>query len=440
MSVTPTLQGVPLTGLRLGAPLGSGAHGVVWAATTDAGERVAVRVLPDLDPAAHAARARRLEVLRGLRHANLVALHPVPEEVDERLLVAELVTGPTLATVRAGRMGLTAAEALGLAHALAGALATLHEHGLAHGDVSPANVLITDPADDGARPVLVDLAADLGWEVGTAGFSAPEVRAGAAPGPAADVWSLATLCVWAARPGDRDQVARVLGGATVDDPAVRPAASDLVGTLAAHDLEAVRVPPPSVLAGATLREQAQRAATTVRPARRRRPRHRRTPRTARLVVGALVASAAVAAAVTLTPDGPGPAPGAVAPRATDALDVRVAALVAQRDEALVAGDAAALAALTAPGSPAREQDAALLASLADAGTTLQGLRTEVAETEVVALDRSTATVRTVLTQQTHERLAGAVVQTVPNQPPRCVELALTRVEGSWVVAQTRDCD
>jgi len=29
---------------------------------------------------------------------------------------------------------------------------------------------------------------------------------------------------------------------------------------------------------------------------------------------------------------------------------------------------------------------------------------------------------------------------VPNQPPRCVELALTRVEGSWVVAQARDCD
>src|SRR5690606_10642765 len=174
----------------LGAPLGAGSGGLAWAAATDDGVQAAVRVLPDVDPVTAAARERRLEALRGIEHPGLVSVRTMPGHVDDRLVVTDMVAGPTLATVRTGRMGLPAQEVLTLACDLAAALARLHSVGLVHGDIAPNNVVLAE-GDDGARPVLIDLVADLAGEAGAAGFAAPEVRAGAAAGPAADVWALA---------------------------------------------------------------------------------------------------------------------------------------------------------------------------------------------------------------------------------------------------------
>lgn len=440
MSTSATLQGIPLTGLRLGAPLGSGRHGVVWAATTAAGERVAVRALPDADPATHAARARRLAVLRGLAHPCLARVLTMPDDTDERLLVSELVTGPALATVRTGRMGLSAPETLALGRDLAEALALLHRHGLVHGDVSPSNVLMVVSGDDDvARPVLVDLVGDLGWEAGTAGFAAPEVRDGTSPRPPSDVWSLAALCAWVTRVGERDEVLRALGAATAERPEQRPSAADLAARLDRISTTPVRVPPASVLAGAALREQAQRAPTVLRPARRRRARHRRTPVTRWMLAGAAAVAALVAGAWTLWPS------DAVTPRDAaesvpeGTLVERVSELVALRDEALVAGDAEALAAVTAEDSPAHEQDAQVLAALTTQGTRLADLRTDVSGTEVLTASASQAEVRTVLTQAPHQRLTGTSVDEVPAQPPRCVELELVHERGGWVVETVSDC-
>ena len=442
MTTPATLRGVPLTGLRLGAPLGSGSGGVAWAASTESGEQVAVRVLPDVEPAAHAARERRLALLRTLSHPGLARLRSMPGQVDDRLVVTDLVPGPTLATVRTSRMGLPAAESLTVAHHLAGALAELHRHGLVHGDVAPTNVVLTQREDDGGvHPVLVDLLADLAGEAGTTGFVAPEVRGGQVAGPAADVWALATVCVWCTHVGDRDRVARALGPATAQDPQARPSAASLAAQLADLHREPVQVPPPSVLAGAALRAQAQAAPTVLRPTRRRRARHRRVTSVRRAVVATLVAAAVAVPTWLLWPDDQGRTSAeedsAVVGSSTSLTQV-VTDLVHARDDALVAADAAALATVTAAGSPARSDDLALLGSLGQ--TRLSGLRTTVADTEVLAATERTAQVQAVLTQGAHERTSSGSSEQVPAQEPRCVVLAL-RLDGpDWAVEHVSSCE
>lgn len=442
MSMPATLRGVPLTGLRLGAPLGSGSGGVAWAATLDGGQQVAVRVLPDVDSRAHTVRERRLEALRAIEHPGLARVRTMPGHVDDRLVVTDLVPGPTLGTVRTSRMGLPASESLALARDLASGLAALHGHGLVHGDVAPSNVVLTDRGDDGgAHPVLVDLLADLAGEAGTAGYVAPEVRAGRAATPAADVWSLATLCVWCTRVGDRGQVARVLGTATAEDPHARPPAEELAARLGRMATTPVHVPPPSVLAGAALRAQAQQTPTVLRPTRRRRARHRRVTPVRRAAVAVLVAAAVAVPIWALWPDAPGETSAegrsAVVGSPTSLVDV-VTDLVHARDDALVAGDAEGLAAVTAPGSPARTDDLALLESLQD--TKLAGLRTEVSDARVVLAEQHAAQVQAVLSQGAHERTSAGGTTEVAAQEPRCVVLELLLDGAGWTVEQVSPCE
>ncbi|WP_063043378.1 protein kinase domain-containing protein [Nocardia pseudovaccinii] len=94
---------------------------------------------------------------------------------------------------------LSAAETLRVGVKLAGALETAHRFGILHRDVKPSNVLITDYGE----PVLTDFGiaripdgfhTATGTVAGALAFTAPEVLAGQAPTPAADVYGLgATL-------------------------------------------------------------------------------------------------------------------------------------------------------------------------------------------------------------------------------------------------------
>ncbi len=72
---------------------------------------------------------------------------------------------------------------------LAGVLATAHSRGLVHGDIKPANVLISQ----GDQPVLADFSAAVmsGDATGrTAGFVAPELNGTRESAPPADVYAL----------------------------------------------------------------------------------------------------------------------------------------------------------------------------------------------------------------------------------------------------------
>jgi WD40 repeat protein len=135
---------------------------------------------------------------------TLLSLHPHPGlplarddffESDRHVLVMDWVEGVDLAAVLAehGQPGLPPSTVLRWLAPVAEALTHLHttDPPVVHGDVKPANLVLT-PA---GRVVLVDfgVSSTRGFRPrgGTPGYRAPEIAAGAVPTRAADVYGLA---------------------------------------------------------------------------------------------------------------------------------------------------------------------------------------------------------------------------------------------------------
>lgn len=405
--------------------MGFGATGAVWAARDPAGRAVALSVLRLAPDERGAAQLRRLAALRGGHHPHLPrVLDVVSLGRDRCALACELVEGPTLATVRTARGPLTRAEAAALLDALGSALGHLHDRGVVHGDVSPGNVILTE----GGRPVLTDLAGEVTREAGTPGFVAPE-RAGGAPASApGDVWSLARTLWWAA--ADDPAVGDVLRTALRPAPGERPAARDLAACAPGlADPAPVALPADADLAAAQLRTRAGQPPTALAAARRRRTRSRGLRRRRRspvpllvalgLAVGVLGGAAAARSAAPTTPAG-----------------VVLAQLVAARDEALTAGDAGGLAALTVPGSAPAAADAAVVRALG--GARPRGLSTTVVDVRLVEQRTSRLMLEAVTRQSGYTLTASTGHRAVEPQPERCTRYTLAG-PAPWRVAATAPC-
>lgn len=249
-------------------PLGPGGTASVRAARDRrSGRDVVVKVV---DLAAHPMRPGRFErEARALARLGgrpgvpaVLAVGVDPEGLG--WLVLERVPGPDLAAVVAAGGPMAPGPVADLGARLAEVLAEVHAAGIVHGDVSPANVVPTDP------PAFVDFGvggvgdpAPAGDVALTPAYAAPERRRGGPPGPATDVYGLAAT-LWfaltgaapgpapgarapvdppAPAPGDRAGgdastpdavvVAGVLFDALRDDPARRPDAAVLARSLAA---------------------------------------------------------------------------------------------------------------------------------------------------------------------------------------------------------------
>ena len=160
-----------------------------------------------------------------LRHPGLVTVREVVPLPEQRAgVIMELVEGAGLDVVLGARGRLNISHLATLLDVLGSALAYLHEHGAAHGDVSAGNVLVTT---DG-RPVLIDMLGSA-MEMGTQDCAAPERLAGAPASAASDVYALARLlteCAGQGGTGTR-RLAGFLTDALAEDPADRPKARDL---------------------------------------------------------------------------------------------------------------------------------------------------------------------------------------------------------------------
>ncbi len=189
--------------------LGRGGMGEVYRARdAELGREVAVKVLPRAlagDPQRLARFDRESRILAALNHPQIAAIHSVEQHEGLRLLVLELVEGPTLADrLRAGRP--SPDEALAIARHLASALEAAHSRGIVHRDLKPDNVKLASSSGiklldfglakehvglDAARPAT-PLAADGSVEgliLGTAAYMSPEQARGQPTDKRTDIWA-----------------------------------------------------------------------------------------------------------------------------------------------------------------------------------------------------------------------------------------------------------
>lgn len=162
---------------------------------------------------------REAAALRQVGGPGVVRLAEDHSEASTPHLVLELLAGPTLAAVVARTGGLRVDTVLRLGASLARAVADLHQRGVTHGDLKPANIVCSPRG-----PVLIDLdnaswpgsqclgrrrpsvgtasrdGAEAGsedtcdmWVRATPAWLAPEVAQGMVGGPAADVFGLGAV-------------------------------------------------------------------------------------------------------------------------------------------------------------------------------------------------------------------------------------------------------
>jgi serine/threonine protein kinase len=181
---------------RLERTLGRGGMAAVWLGHDEVLDRpVAVKVLADTiagDPGFVARFRREAHTAAALSHPNLADVYDFSEEGERPYLVMQFVPGENLA-VRLERGRRVDCEQL--ARELLEALAHIHEAGILHRDVKPANVIV----EPGGTTKLIDFGIALprdataltstGLVLGTERYAAPEVMEGRPATERSDLYS-----------------------------------------------------------------------------------------------------------------------------------------------------------------------------------------------------------------------------------------------------------
>ena len=229
---------------RLLAVIGRGGMGAVWRARDELLNRdVAVKeiVWPAQLDAEEREMARRRAVREAqlaarVRHPNVVGVYDIVQEGDRPSIVMELVPFRSLRDAVAEDGPMTPAEAARVGLSVLAALRAVHEVGVVHRDVKPANILL----GPGGRVVLADFgiakAADSpaltisGVLLGSPSYLAPERARGGRAGAAADMWALGASLFAAVEghpPFERDGVLASLTAVVADELEPSPHAGPL---------------------------------------------------------------------------------------------------------------------------------------------------------------------------------------------------------------------
>lgn len=259
---------------RLLDEIGRGSMGTVHRARDEfLGRDVAVKLIEP--PVVDAEDLRRdedeVKVLARLNHHGLVTLFDAGSDRSDAqrpriYLVMELIDGPDLRD-RLAQGSLPSADVAQIGYDLAMALGYVHDHGVIHRDVKPANIMMFDYGHHAARVrakltdfgIAMLMEAPLGGGngsfIGTAAYVSPEQAKGEPLGPASDIYSLGLVlleCLTGVRsfpgdplpsalarllrgpdiPADLDPLwLRLLAAMTATDPAARPTAREAATAL-----------------------------------------------------------------------------------------------------------------------------------------------------------------------------------------------------------------
>lgn len=181
--------------------LGAGGMGVVYEALdVEQGTHIALKFLPSefSDHRRRSARfERELDILKKLRHPNIVRCHGGMRYGHQRLFAMELVRGGSLKELIAARGRIPWEAVVEYGIQICQALAHAHEHGIIHRDIKPANILLTK--DQQVKVTDFGIARDqdataltaAGKTVGTLGYVAPEqIRSDKSLSNQTDLYSL----------------------------------------------------------------------------------------------------------------------------------------------------------------------------------------------------------------------------------------------------------
>nr|WP_308114103.1 serine/threonine-protein kinase [Streptomyces brasiliscabiei] len=191
---------------RVVGRLGAGGMGTVYAALTDGGDRVAVKVIHSVqaeDPEFRARFRREVRLSAQVQGPFLLPLLAADPEADAPWLATAYAPGPTLAQHLAAHGPLTGGTLYAFATGTAQALAAIHASGVVHRDVKPQNVLLT-PAGPRVLDFGIAHAADgtsvtrTGVLTGTPGWISPEHYRGGVTSAEGDLFAWGGLVAYAA--------------------------------------------------------------------------------------------------------------------------------------------------------------------------------------------------------------------------------------------------
>jgi tRNA A-37 threonylcarbamoyl transferase component Bud32/tetratricopeptide (TPR) repeat protein len=186
-----------IRGYQLESLLGRGTFGQVYKARQRSGGSVALKMID-----CHGAPERHLvepEILRSLKHPNIVELRDFFLHGDALALVMEFVPGSDLQQYIARGTRFSVEQVMELLVQMTGALQQAHRQRIWHRDIKPANILLDDTRDRN-RWVLADFGIAYMSEAiqftshpgGTRDFMAPEQVLGR-PSAQSDLWALGII-------------------------------------------------------------------------------------------------------------------------------------------------------------------------------------------------------------------------------------------------------
>jgi len=187
---------------EIGNELGRGAFSVVKLATSKrSGKKYAVKIIEKANAGQDMARLRtEMEILKSVRHPNIIALKEIIEDDNTLYIITELVTGGELFDKIVELGAYTESDAAELVIKMVSAIDYLHKKNIVHRDLKPENLLLKDD-DDVSEIKLADfgLSKIVGNKVmmqtacGTPGYVAPEVLQASPYDKEVDLWSIGVI-------------------------------------------------------------------------------------------------------------------------------------------------------------------------------------------------------------------------------------------------------